>query len=313
MLNKKELYELVSIANQQINLPLAVLEKDYYVTQAIHAIAGLENEYFRLVFCGGTCLSKAHKLVKRMSEDIDFKICTKQDARKFSKSKLLKELKEFRKKIFSLLSTTNLSISDFAVRNEGKYSRVELTYPILFETNNILRPHLLLEFTLADVRLGTESLNIQTIIEETIKIPKIFSSLSVECVCVDETAVEKWVGLTRRVVAIERQYHFDDKTLIRHVYDLNSIKKADKISDAFYGLSKVIIENDAAQFKNQHPEYSDNPAAEITRSLMLLKESVLWKSRYEEFINSMVYEIESAQPYEKAIQIIEQLSLKAFA
>jgi hypothetical protein len=26
----------------------------------------LENENFRLVFCGGTCLAKAHKLVKRM-------------------------------------------------------------------------------------------------------------------------------------------------------------------------------------------------------------------------------------------------------
>ena len=52
----------------------------------------------------------------------------------------------------------------------------------------------------------------------------IFSPLHIDCVSLDETAIEKWVGLTRRIVAIKRGYHPDDETLIRHVYDLNAIK-----------------------------------------------------------------------------------------
>jgi predicted nucleotidyltransferase component of viral defense system len=74
MLDKKDLQELISVTRQHIRLSEAVIEKDYYVTQAIHALSGIENEYFRLVFSGGTCLAKAHKIVKRMSEDVDFKI-----------------------------------------------------------------------------------------------------------------------------------------------------------------------------------------------------------------------------------------------
>lgn len=71
MLNKKELHELIEATRQHINLLEAVIEKDYYATQVIHKLSNVENEYFRLVFCGGTCLAKAHKLVQRMSEDVD--------------------------------------------------------------------------------------------------------------------------------------------------------------------------------------------------------------------------------------------------
>lgn len=35
------------------------------------------------------------------------------------------------------------------------------------------------------------------------------------CISVDETVIEKWVGLTRRITAIARAYHPDDETLIR--------------------------------------------------------------------------------------------------
>src|SRR5215204_6588681 len=96
MLSSKDLRELISVVRQHINLTEPVIEKDYFVTQIIHALSGLENEYFRLVFAGGTCLAKAHKIVKRMSEDVDFKIQIKNGNENLSKSRLLKELKEFR-------------------------------------------------------------------------------------------------------------------------------------------------------------------------------------------------------------------------
>ena len=158
-----------------------------------------------------------------MSEDVDFKIQLKKTNEIFSKSRLLKELKKFRTQIMSSLTLPNLTISDSAVRNEGQYLRAELTYPALFIGNDTLRPHLLLEFTFADIRLATESLTINTIIEDVITMDTIFSPLPIDCVSSDETSIEKWVGLTRRIAAIERQYHYDDETLVRHVYDLNAV------------------------------------------------------------------------------------------
>src|SRR5579872_4645024 len=117
MPSNAELKELISATRMHINLREAVIEKDYYVTQVIHAISDLENEYFRLVFCGGTCLAKAHRIVNRMSEDVDFKIQLKKTDMNFSKTKLMKELKEFRSQIKSKLILPGLITNEPIVRN----------------------------------------------------------------------------------------------------------------------------------------------------------------------------------------------------
>jgi len=52
----------------------ALVEKDWYVVKALAAINGADTKPFRLVFSGGTALSQAHRLIRRMSEDIDLKI-----------------------------------------------------------------------------------------------------------------------------------------------------------------------------------------------------------------------------------------------
>jgi hypothetical protein len=97
--------------------------------------------------------------------------------------------------------------------------------------------------------------------------------------------------------------------LIRHVYDLNAIKQANKINVVFFTLAKIIVGNDAKQFKNQHPEYSADPGSEIQLSLTLLKNKPLWKERYQNFIEEMVYDSTPALEYENAINVIEQISV----
>ena len=56
------------------SLAEAILEKDLLLTQALRHIASTDTDGVGLVFCGGTCLSKAHRLIERMSEDVDFKL-----------------------------------------------------------------------------------------------------------------------------------------------------------------------------------------------------------------------------------------------
>ena len=59
MLNE-QLLRLISDASEILGLNETVVEKDYYVTQVIHALSTVENEHFQLIFCGGTALAKAH-------------------------------------------------------------------------------------------------------------------------------------------------------------------------------------------------------------------------------------------------------------
>ena len=74
MSDKPTLQELLEV-QQHFGLPsLALVEKDWNVIKALAAIAAVNAEPFRLVFGGGTALSRAHRLTRRMSEDIDLKI-----------------------------------------------------------------------------------------------------------------------------------------------------------------------------------------------------------------------------------------------
>ena len=50
------------------NRPVAIVEKDYYVTMILKLLAQVEP---RCVFKGGTSLSKCHHVIERFSEDID--------------------------------------------------------------------------------------------------------------------------------------------------------------------------------------------------------------------------------------------------
>lgn len=289
--------------SELLNIEECVIEKDYYVTQVIHLLSTVENEYFRLIFCGGTCLAKAHKLVNRMSEDVDFKIQLK-DGYQLTRSRLIKELKAFREQIKSSLNIPDISISDSVARNEGKYQRVILSYPQLFPVNQALRPDMMLEFTYSNIRCPIDNCQIKTIIEDYVEAITLFDPPETKCVSIIETAAEKWVALTRRIMAIERGYESDDKTLIRHVYDLCAIKDINQVDTS---LVNEIIEQDKNVFKNQHVEYMQDPDQEIRKSLNLLKSSKLWEERYHDFMETMVYDLDDSLTYKDSVERLEQI------
>lgn len=302
------LLELIITTAELLGLEDSVIEKDYYVTQVILALSQINNEFFELVFCGGTCLAKAHRMIQRMSEDVDFKIQLKKPEVYLSKTRKLKELKNFRESIKATLKLSNFTLGNSTVRDEGQYSRLEINYSSVFSAKTRLRSHILLEFTISESRLSTIPLAVKTLIEETLDNVIVYEPFTVDCVSVEETAIEKWVGLTRRVAAIERSHIADDETLIRHVYDLNTIKQCNGITENFFNLAGAIISNDARQFKNQHPEYAAHPVNEIQLSLTLLKNKLLWKERYQKFIEEMVYDKSYILTYEKAIGLLEHIS-----
>ena len=62
------------VASGDVPLRSYAIEKDFHVLDAIRLLTTApENALFRLVFCGGTCLSKAYGILDRMSEDVDFR------------------------------------------------------------------------------------------------------------------------------------------------------------------------------------------------------------------------------------------------
>jgi hypothetical protein len=68
--NKKLFEDAVVATAQKLKISEIYIEKDYWVTVALHAIfhSKIADE---AVFKGGTALSKCHKLINRFSEDVD--------------------------------------------------------------------------------------------------------------------------------------------------------------------------------------------------------------------------------------------------
>jgi predicted nucleotidyltransferase component of viral defense system len=307
MLDEVLLQQITETADL-LSLQPAIIEKDYYVAKVINSLAAIEDDNFSLIFCGGTCLAKAHKIVQRMSEDIDFKIKYKHNAQTISKSKFSNILRSFKKQLSTVLHDLSLSVKNIVSRNEGRYYKADVRYNSVFAAHEVLRPHLLIEFSVSDVRLVTKSLSVRTLIEETLNIIHSHDLNLVNCISSIETAIEKWVALTRKIIAIERGYYHDDPSLIRHVYDLAAINNQNLIGNEFYNLSTSIIYIDAKQFKNQHSEYAIDPCAEIILSLQILKENPIWQERYEFFLESMVFGADEIPTYQESIMTIDKIS-----
>lgn len=66
--------EILQQIAEEIAINPAFIEKDSYATQTLRILQSLNTSAFMCIFSGGTCLSKAYGLIKRFSEDLDFRV-----------------------------------------------------------------------------------------------------------------------------------------------------------------------------------------------------------------------------------------------
>ncbi len=80
----RDFVDLLRATAEGRNLPLWIVEKDYYVTRALRTLS--ENIGGQFLFKGGTSLSKAWQLIERFSEDIDLLFQTEQNGKPIGKN-----------------------------------------------------------------------------------------------------------------------------------------------------------------------------------------------------------------------------------
>jgi hypothetical protein len=87
----------------ELGIDPAFVEKDWYVVQIIKEITSMESLGAQVIFAGGTALSKAHRLLQRFSEDIDFRLILPQDAAA-TKSRQRKLLSAIRDRLHGMIT-----------------------------------------------------------------------------------------------------------------------------------------------------------------------------------------------------------------
>lgn len=291
-LTEEEIRKIIDASDALGIVDYSILEKDVFVTKAIHSIADMNHPAINLVFCGGTCLSKAYQIVNRMSEDVDFKI---YPAIPFiSRSDQRRKLNQFRNEMTELLMNAGFEVTqqNIGSRDNNGYTVYRLDYPSNFNKNEELREHIQLEFTLAPPRLPTTMQPVVSLMDrvftEDTRIEK-----NIACISVLETAAEKWVALTRRIASIARGHDKIDETLVRHIYDLNAITNKVDLTNDFFALVSDTIDRDRTKFKRHH-EYGTDTFEEIKYSLKILGNDPVWLKNYDAFVEAMVFDKENA-------------------
>jgi predicted nucleotidyltransferase component of viral defense system len=199
----------------------AVVAKDFHVVRAVRALASLDATPFALIFGGGTALARAHKLMRRMSEDVDFKMVPLAPT-PLSRSALQRQLSLLRERVSTALLAAGFVFdpqdrTHTWARNEYRYNVYHLPYGAL---GTALRPTIQVELTYATLRRPAVTCAFGSLIAEALgRSPEV---PAIPCVSVTETAAEKLVALTRRLaMELAGLSRNPDPTLVRHIYDVH--------------------------------------------------------------------------------------------
>ena len=214
--------QLLNFSANTLNIRPEFIEKDYWLTRALQRMAQNPNAE-KVVFKGGTSLSKAYRLTNRFSEDIDIAVI---DADSFSGNQLKMLIKRLAKDMAS-------ELEEIIIPNvTSKGSRF---YKALYQYQNLVAP------TLSAVKTGQLLIEINTYANPYPYIKQEISSFiadyftainrhdmieqydlkpfSINVLDKRRTIVEKLVSLIR--------FSFEDEVVksiaskIRHFYDLH--------------------------------------------------------------------------------------------
>lgn len=285
MPDKLSLQELLEV-QKHFELPSpALVEKDWYVVKALAAINAAPVKPFRLVFSGGTALSRAHRLTRRMSEDIDLKIVSDEPPSRV-------ELRKLRDIVTNALLDAGFRFdpANAAHRDSGNASRYtiyQLPYTPLVAGEGALRSEIQIETAVWPLRLPAVDHAVTSFWAEAFKHPPEVPSIA--CVALTETVAEKFVALTRRAGAeLAEAGGPRDKALVRHIYDLHIVRRRYDAATVI-SLAREIMLADIEAYGHQFPAYRENPVAETLRAVEGLARDDRFATSYTTFLRDMVY------------------------
>ena len=294
--------ELINDVATELNVDASFIEKDYYAVKVVQAIADYSHNEITPIFCGGTSLSKGYGILKRFSEDIDFRAQFKNSVRPTQGA-----LRAFRYEIYGLVeSIEGITLDKERRETGGNYFKVPLLYPQIADASSALRPHLQLDFSYTQVQRDPEERSISSFVAE-------FSNSSPEarilCLSPLETAAEKFSALLWRVNKRNRDDELDDPAMIRHLHDLYILRDyVHSQNKEFWVMVQTSSEADENKLKRST---GMTLSAAIKQMLAKLNRDKMYEAEYESFVLRMSYaKSQNLVSFDGAIDFLSKLTEK---
>ena len=279
------------VAGILVSADEAYIEKDWHVVQVLRVLNGIQTPDMQLAFGGGTSLAKAG-IIKRFSEDIDFKATIQPSGHKY--------YREARKKIIAAIVAEGLIlVSDPKVYDESRFFSLEVDYGATFTKHSRLRTHIRIEVRFVSPELPVVVKPVQSLFAAVERLPAEIAAMPY--VNPVEIAADKLSALAWRLLdKDERQ----DKTLIRHLHDLAALEPLITSPPEFASLVEQAITFD-------HHRTDALPEQRLQKVMNELK-TPQWEEAYQSFVQEMTFAPDNELiSYKTALAACERLIAKA--
>ncbi|MCL2682683.1 MAG: nucleotidyl transferase AbiEii/AbiGii toxin family protein [Bacteroidales bacterium] len=287
---------------RQKALPISAIEKDWWVVHTLSAL--FSTEYTdKLIFKGGTSLSKSWNLIERFSEDVD--LALDREFLGFSGDLNKGEIHKLRYASYEFISTKFVDALDSSFKKMGldgvivKPQQVinhdqdpliiEIYYPKLAEHDIYLRPDILVEVGSRSLKEPYSQRNISTFVSEVFsEMPFAKTLITVPTVNPERTFLEK-------VFLLHEEYQRPSEKirverLSRHLYDIEKLSQTPYFQKALgdHDLYYTIVAHREKFTRLSGVDYAKHASEHIR---IVPPENLLsvWEKDYENMISSMVY------------------------
>lgn len=202
--NSKYFEEAISFTFDQSGFLPNLIEKDYYCSLILNYL--FKDGNTKLVFKGGTCLSKVYANFYRLSEDLDFVIPVKQKNPRTLRRRLIKPIKQQLKKLqedYPFLQLKDNLIGD----NLNKQYIGIFNYNSVIESDNKLG-EIMIEIGMREELIQNANwIQTSTLLIDPFRETEVIPKFKTQCLTIEEVYSEKFrAALSRREPAIRDFY-----------------------------------------------------------------------------------------------------------
>lgn len=293
--------QLIEDVAAELGISKAFVEKDWHVVQVLQIISSIPTEDLTLTFTGGTSLSKAHKILKRFSEDIDFTVIPQEE---LSSSQLRKKLSHLKHVILDKISAIyQIKEGSLIALNENKFFTFLVEYPSYYQGPEGMRPDIKVEVSCNKLNLPVVQKTVASFINEVSqKAPEI---PAITCTNPIENAADKLSATVWRVIDRDRTSAEDDPTIIRHIHDLHMLSKEALMHPAFKTMCIDTIARDDRRCK----KIAGWPTPQkFAATIKIFQTDEKYVTEYQTFVNSMSYTPGTSAPtFAQAIETLQKI------
>lgn len=293
-LDKNNFEGAVVAAADYFGIPEIFIEKDYWVTYALHQLFHSEVKNL-IVFKGGTSLSKCYNVIQRFSEDIDIVVVKNNgDSGNALKERLKDATNVIDKSILDVVA------DDPKTNKKGSIRKIIYSFPKVGVngTYGEVRENIALEVSHMGNTEPNHVKQIRTLIADYIKTTPAteliaqfgLEDFEVRALAIERTLCEKIISLVRFSYTENPLEDLSNK--VRHTYDLTLLMKLDTIkkfvNSALFDtmLLQVAIDDDKAIPNDKNWLYNHPKNA-----LIFIETEIVWNTLKKVYSGSKFNEL----------------------